>query len=339
MKRSTYHFSGSSTDYYFEGNIKGLPELADPKQTVVVTDENIFSHHAKKLRGWNTIVLKAGEAYKTQATVDSVIARLIGMQANRKTTLVGMGGGVITDIAGYVASVYMRGIAFGFVPTSLLGIVDASIGGKNGVDVGLHKNMVGTIRQPSFILHDLSLLKTLPQSEWENGFAEIIKHACIKDAAMFKSLEANTLKKYQRDKKLLNDLVKRNALIKIKTVQEDEFETGNRKLLNFGHTLGHALENQYSLSHGHAVAIGMAYAAVISEKLLSFSDTGRLKRVLEQYQLPAHFEFDRQKTFDLLQMDKKRAAGYINYVLLKKIGKGIVHPIPLQELQVLINEL
>ena len=119
------------------------------------------------------------------------------MEADRKTTLVGVGGGVITDMTGYVASVYMRGLRFGFVPTSLLAMVDASIGGKNGIDVGVYKNMVGIIRQPAFILHDMVFLNTLPQSEWENGFAEIIKHACIKDAAMFRELETNSLKKYQ----------------------------------------------------------------------------------------------------------------------------------------------
>ncbi len=122
------------------------------------------------------------------------------MEADRKTTLIGVGGGVITDITGYVASVYMRGLRFGFVPTSLLALVDASIGGKNGIDVGVYKNMVGIIRQPSFILHDMIFLNTLPQREWENGFAEIIKHACIKDAAMFRELETMSISKYQQKK-------------------------------------------------------------------------------------------------------------------------------------------
>ena len=146
--------------------------------------------------------VKSGEEYKVQATVDTIIEQLIAMEADRKTTLVGIGGGVVTDITGYVASVYMRGITFGFVPTTFLAMVDASIGGKNGIDVGVYKNMVGIIRQPSFILHDLIFLNTLPQSEWENGFAEIIKHACIKDAAMFRELETNSLKKYQDGKKI-----------------------------------------------------------------------------------------------------------------------------------------
>lgn len=195
MKKITYKFSNSSVDYYLAFGISYLKEIVDKKNTILITDENVYGHHEKRFKGWNTIVLKPGEEHKVQNTVDAVIEELIGMEADRKTTLVGIGGGVVTDITGYVASVYMRGIPFGFVPTSILAMVDASIGGKNGIDVGVYKNMVGVIRQPKFLLYDLAFLNTLPQSEWENGFAEIIKHACIKDAAMFRELESNSFKK------------------------------------------------------------------------------------------------------------------------------------------------
>src|SRR4029453_11405680 len=158
---------------------------------------------------WSTIILQPGEEYKVQETVNTIVQQLIEIEADRKFTLVGVGGGVITDLTGYAASVYMRGIKFGFVPTSLLAMVDASIGGKNGIDVGVYKNLVGTIRQPSFILYDPVFLNTLPQSEWINGFAEIIKHACIKDAAMFKELQTNSLKKYQDRKTLVCRLIQR----------------------------------------------------------------------------------------------------------------------------------
>src|SRR5688572_13349664 len=225
MKKLTYKFSNSSVAYYLAGGISHLKEIVDKDNTIIITDENIYNAHGKRFKGWNTIVLKPGEEFKIQATVDSVIEQLIEMEADRKTTLVGVGGGVITDITGYVASVYMRGLRFGFVPTSLLALVDASIGGKNGVDVGVYKNMVGVIRQPSFILHDMAFLNTLPQKEWENGFAEINKHACIKDAAMFRQLEESTLKTYQGKKRsVFEQLVQRNALIKAKVVQQDEFE-------------------------------------------------------------------------------------------------------------------
>ena len=339
MKHLTYKFSNSSVDYYLAYGISHLKEIVDQKSSVIITDENVFGYHTKRFKGWNTIVLKAGEDYKIQETVDTVIEQLIEMEADRKTTLIGVGGGVITDITGYVAAVYMRGIPFGFIPTSILAMVDASIGGKNGIDVGVYKNMVGVIRQPKFILHDMVFLNSLPQSEWENGFAEIIKHACIKDATMFKELEANTLKKYQGRQKSICELVQRNTIIKTKVVQSDEFEKGERRLLNFGHTLGHGLENQYELSHGQAISIGMTYASHISEQLIGFKEAQRVINVLEKYNLPTHAEFDKQKVFEVLKMDKKREKKEMNYVLLEKIGKGVVKSIELKTLEQIINNL
>ncbi|MEP6725634.1 MAG: 3-dehydroquinate synthase [Bacteroidota bacterium] len=339
MNKQSYKFSSSSVDYYLANGISHLKQIVDPKSTIIVTDENVFTAHAKRFKNWKTIVLKAGEQYKTQATVDNLITQLIEMGADRKSTLVGAGGGVITDITGYAASVYMRGIRFGFIPTTILSMVDASIGGKNGIDVGLYKNMVGIIRQPSFILHDMVFVNSLPQSEWENGFAEIIKHACIKDAAMFQHLEANSLKNYQSKKKVLCELIQRNAILKTKVVQKDEFESGDRKLLNFGHTLGHAIENMYAFSHGQAVAIGMTYACHISEQLTHFKQTERVVALLSKYGLPTYTEFDKAKAFDILQKDKKKVNTSMSYVLLEKIGKGIVKSIPLKELESIINQL
>jgi 3-dehydroquinate synthase len=339
MKHLNYKFSNSSTDFYLAYGISHLKEITDRQATVLITDENVYNAHSKRFKGWNVIVLKAGEEYKVQATVDAVIEQLIEMEADRKTTLVGVGGGVITDITGYTASVYMRGLRFGFVPTSILAMVDASIGGKNGIDVGVYKNMVGMIRQPSFILYDLIFLNTLPQTEWENGFAEIIKHACIKDVAMFNELETGSYKKYQGRKKSVCELIQRNAIIKTKVVQADEFEKGERRLLNFGHTLGHALENQYELSHGQAISIGMTYASYISEQLTGFKEAQRIIKVLEKYNLPTHAEFDKQKVFDVLKMDKKRERKEMNYVLLERIGKGVVKQIDLKRLEQIISDL
>lgn len=339
MKKLTYKFSSSSVDYYLGGGISHLKEIVDKDNTIIITDENIYNAHTKRFKNWNCIVLKPGEEYKTQSTVDEIIEQLIEMEADRKTTLVGVGGGVITDLTGYVASVYMRGLSFGFIPTSLLAMVDASIGGKNGIDVGVYKNMVGIIRQPKFILHDMVFLNSLPQNEWENGFAEIIKHAAIKDAAMFRELETNTLKKYQRSQVSICQLVQRNAIIKTKVVQHDEFEKGERRLLNFGHTLGHALENQYELSHGQAVAIGMTYASEISQQVTGFKEPDRVADLIARYNLPTYAEFDKQKVFDVLKMDKKRERKEMNYVLLEKIGKGVVKSIPLKQLEEIINEL
>ncbi len=339
MKKQTFKFSSASTDFYFAYGIGHLKKITDSRTAILITDENVYKAHARRFKGWNTIVLKAGEEFKVQATADAVIEKLIEMEADRKTTLVGIGGGVITDITGYVASVYMRGIRFGFIPTSVLCLVDASIGGKNGIDVGVYKNMVGIIRQPSFILHDMAFLNSLPQQEWENGFAEIIKHACIKDAAMFAELERNSLKTYQGRQKSICELVQRNAGIKIRVVQKDEFEKGERRLLNFGHTLGHALETQYELLHGQAISIGMTYACHISEQLTGFKQTERVVNLLEKYNLPTYAAFDKQKVFDVLKMDKKRERKEMNYVLLERIGKGVVKSISLKQLERIIQDL
>src|SRR6187401_188003 len=339
MVKRNFRFGNASVDYYFAGGFALLKDIVKPSDAVLLIDENVFQHFSSKFKKWRTIVIPSGEKHKVQSTVDKIIGQLIELGADRKTTLIGVGGGVVTDITGYVASVYMRGISFGFVPTTLLAMVDASIGGKNGIDVGLYKNMVGVIRQPSFILHDMSFLNTLPQNEWKNGFAEIIKHAAIKDKLMFKELETKTLKHYQSRQTSICELVQRNTIIKTKVVQNDEFEKGERRLLNFGHTLGHALENQYELSHGQAVVIGMTYASVISQKITGFKEAERVADLISKYDLPTFADFDKQKAFEVLKMDKKRERKEMNYVLLEKIGKGIVKSIPLKQLEEIIQSL
>ena len=332
MNKKTFRFSNSSVDYYFEGSISKIKKIVGSAKTIFITDENVFAAQKKQFKNRETIVLKAGEEFKNQATVNSVIERLIQMEADRKTILVGIGGGVVTDITGYVASIYMRGVAFGFVPTSLLAMVDASIGGKNGIDVGVYKNMVGVIRQPSFLLFDSSLLQTLPDDEWKNGFAEIIKHASIKDAAMFKELEQNDFTSYQEKRKDLNGLIQKNVLLKTRVVQQDEFEKGDRKLLNFGHTLGHALENQYKFSHGQAISIGMAYASSLSEKINAFKNAERVVLLLNKYGLPTFTQFNKDKVINVLRMDKKKTKDNINFILLEKIGKATIKEISIQQL-------
>ncbi|MCG7855418.1 3-dehydroquinate synthase [Flavihumibacter sp.] len=338
MEKKKIRIGNTITEYYFDASLSKLGQVADKKYSVILTDENIFKQYQKYFKGWNTIVLKPGEEYKIQQTADGVIHSLIEMHADRKTTLVGIGGGVITDLAGYVAAVYMRGIRVGFVPTSLLAMVDASIGGKNGIDVGVFKNLVGTIRQPDFLFFDVSLLKTLPEAEWQNGFAEIIKHACIRDAVMFRELAEKNIDWYRMKKAALAALVRRNVMLKTKVVQADETEQGDRKLLNFGHTLGHALENQFELSHGQAVAIGMTYASQLSASMLGFRSAEKVVDLIAKYGLPTYAKFDKVKAFDVLLHDKKRERSEIHYILLQRIGKGVVQTLPISEVKKIIEQ-
>ncbi len=340
MTKKSFSFSSSSTvNYFFDADFSYLEKLVVKSNAVLITDSNVFAKHKKRFNGWQTIVIEGGEEFKTQQTINEIVDKLIEFGADRSTTLVGVGGGVITDIVGFVGCIYMRGIKFGFVPTSILAMVDASIGGKNGIDVGLYKNMVGIIKQPSFLLYDYSLLKTLPKSEWVNGFAEIIKHAAIKDAAMFKMLEATTLTSYQKDATSLSKLIMRNALLKTKVVQDDEFETGGRKLLNFGHSLGHAIENLYQIPHGHAVSIGMGVACKFSQQLNNFKDTDRVVTLLKKYGLPPAFDFDKKQALRILQSDKKKEKQSIGYVLLQKIGAACVVQLPFTQIEGLIEQL
>lgn len=337
MKQLKIKFSSGATTLYLAAGFSHLKKIADQKACVLLTDENVYKAHRQRFKGWNVIVLKSGESYKVQPTIDALVAQLIEMEAGRSTTLVGVGGGVITDITGYLAAVYMRGLKFGFVPTSILGMVDASIGGKNGIDVGDYKNMVGTIKQPDFILHDMAFLKSLPQQEWVNGFAEVIKHACIKDKKMFEELEQKSLRQFQQKQKTICELVQRNTMVKVNVVKRDEFERNERRMLNFGHTLGHALETQYELLHGQAISIGMAFACYVSEKLCGFKETERVEQLLSQYHLPMAAAFDKQRVFNILKMDKKREKRQMNFVLLNKIGKAVVHPVSLVQLEKLLT--
>jgi len=185
--------------------------------------------------------------------------------------------------------------------------------------------MIGLVRQPDFILYDYSLLDTLPEEEWVNGFAEIIKHACIGDEAMFRQLQQHQLQDFRTDRDLLDALIRKNALFKAGVVQRDEQEKGERKLLNFGHTLGHAIENAYGLPHGHAVSVGMVFAAKVSAAVTGFGQAQEVRALLEQYGLSVHWDFDPLKAWQLMQADKKRQGDQISYILLNAIGEGCVH--------------
>ena len=333
-------FAHKEVDLLFDADL--LTCLADYPQDkiIILTDANVFSHHKNIIKEFANIIVPAGEKIKTQATVDSIIQDLLKLSADKKSILVGIGGGVVTDMAGYVASIFKRGMPLLQVPTSILGMVDAAVGGKNGVDVGAYKNMVGTIYQPEKIIFDYSLLKSLPKEEWINGFAEIIKHACIKDADMFKTLAAHDINYYLENISAAAALIEANVSIKKEVVVNDETEEGDRKLLNFGHTLGHAIEHAAQLKHGHAISIGMMAACNISEEINGFTkeETERLGKLFKQYQLPVSIPLADYNIWDILLMDKKRNKDEMSFVVLNKIGKATIKNIPLTQLEKLIKE-
>lgn len=339
MSLLEYTFSEKKVQYFLDTSFADINKMVPDSRIIIITDENVSRLHPE-LNRFLCIIIPAGEQHKNQSTVDDIIQQLITNGADRKTFIVGVGGGVVTDIAGFAASVYMRGLRFGFVPTTVLAQVDASIGGKNGIDAGLYKNLVGLIRQPEFILFDHSLLNTLPREQWVNGFAEIIKHACIKDKNLFAFLESHQLDDFRNDKILLADLIKKNVMIKSEIVKQDEFETGDRKLLNFGHTIGHAIENLYQLPHGHAVSIGITAACTLSEELnhLPVTEKQSVINLLKQYGLPTLVSVEGDSIFQMLTMDKKRVSNEINFILLNGIGNALIKPVSLKRLKELINK-
>jgi len=332
MHVQTYTISDTTTHFYFDAQLELLQQLAPVHSTFIITDEHILSHHGNKLEQWPVISIPPGEASKNLSVVEYIVDRLMTLDAGRDATIVGIGGGCVTDIAGFVAAIYKRGVKCGLVPTSILAMVDAALGGKSGVDTGNYKNMIGAIRQPSYILYDYSLLESLPEAEWINGFAEIIKHACILDENMFSYLQRHFMEDFRRDPVLLAALVEQNVTLKMTVVEKDELETGIRKWLNFGHTLGHAIENVYELPHGHAVSIGMVFAAGLSASMLGFDRAKDIEQLLHKYHLPAHFEFDPEIALHHMQQDKKRTGNAISFVLLERIGAAIVKPLPVSEI-------
>jgi 3-dehydroquinate synthase len=331
-------FPSGTVNYYLNSSVDELSKICDIDKAVFVTDEHIAQLYPNIFTGRKLLVVPAGEPSKDLSTISSLSEQLILTGAARNSILIGIGGGVVTDITGFLASVYMRGLKFGFVPTSLLAMVDAAIGGKNGVNLGLHKNILGTIRQPEFILYDTSFLQSLPDEEWSNGFAEIIKYACIFDAVLFEELEENSIAFYKNDAAALEDVIARCVAWKNKTVAEDEQEKGIRKLLNFGHTAAHAIENLCTLPHGKAVSIGMAIACKLSEHVtgLDAAITQRLEQLLLRYGLPINISLDATRVMEILKADKKRKDDSIDYILLKNAGEAIIQPLSLQAIENII---
>jgi 3-dehydroquinate synthase len=321
-------FPTGEVQYNFSGFAAAIAGLVDKSQTIIITDENVNRLYGHLFEGFKAVIaIPPGERHKNVHTIQEITSQLVVAEAHRKTVLIGVGGGMITDITGFVAGIYMRGVSFGLVPTTLLGMVDAAIGGKNGVNYGFQKNLLGMIQQPRFILSDPAFLQTLPVAEWSNGFAEVIKYACLFDASLFEELERYDIQHYQADEQALNQLVQRCVEWKNKTVLQDEKESGMRKLLNFGHTAGHAIETLYQLPHGYAVGLGMIIACIIAEQWTGLDITvrERLVAVLAKYNLPVLQTIAPEKLIEILKLDKKRNEEQIDYILLNNIGDAIIY--------------
>jgi 3-dehydroquinate synthase len=310
-------------------------KMPDRVKCAVVTDSNVGPLYAETViqslravgKEPHLITVPAGESSKSLSWSESVLGEMVRFGLDRKSFLVALGGGVIGDLGGFCASIYQRGIPYVQVPTTVLSQVDSSVGGKTGVNLPDAKNMVGCFHQPVHVIADLDTLNSLPKREWNEGFAEIIKHACIRDASMFTAIQ--DVAEGHGD---IVGLIRRNIAIKAAIVEADEYETiGTRALLNFGHTLGHAIEaaaGYGKLLHGEAISLGLRAAAWLSTQIadLSAEDYEHVVALLKLFDLPIRLpdDFNTETLMRIARMDKKFENGKIRFVLLRKIGDAYV---------------
>ncbi len=315
-----------------------LRELGITGKLGIVSSPDIFALYGERLisalseLGYDvlTVMVEPGESSKTLATVERLYDELLGAQFDRSSTLVALGGGVVGDITGFVAATLLRGIKFVQVPTTLLAMVDSSVGGKTGVNHSLGKNLIGAFHQPQAVFIDVATLQSLPSREVISGLAELIKTGAIGDRQLFEDIAANLTTIIERtSNKLLIDMIMRACRIKANDVIADERESGVRRILNFGHTIGHAIEAAAGMGrvkHGEAVAMGMVGAGLISRELggLAAEDFTALERTVGALPLPRLGNLDSATIINYLRRDKKMTAGNLHFVLLKKFGQAEV---------------
>lgn len=316
-----------------------LPELTEGVDPIVITDEMVAACYPEFVGRYRHIVIGQGEENKNLETMAFIYRRLVEEEADRGSFLLGIGGGIVTDITGFAASTYMRGVRFGFVATTLLAQVDASVGGKNGVNLDGYKNMVGNFNQPDFVVCDPAMLRTLPEREVRCGIAEAIKAGLIGSERLFARLESG-YEAVMDDSEVLSAVIREAIEIKASVVADDFTESGRRKILNFGHTIGHAVEKCCRLyTHGQAVAIGCCHAAGISRRLgfLSEEDRRRVVSAMERMGLPTECPVSARELFEALRHDKKRCGDGMSFVVLDTIGRCHVERLPFERLAELME--
>ncbi len=335
MKEITLHGSRVLVGESVENATKYLPK----SQVVIITDSNARKHFSALCATFPCIEIESGEAHKTLKTVDYITSQLIALGADRSTFLLGVGGGIVCDITGFVASVYMRGCPFGFVSTTLLSQVDASVGGKNGVNYEGYKNMLGVFAQPGFVICDPNSFGTLPQKEFVAGFSEIVKAAMIAKAPLFDFIEKNAAKALRKDPEVLEHLVYESVKIKADIVAVDEREKGERRKLNLGHTFAHAIEKNSMLMHGEAVSVGLCLASqvAVSLGLMTSAELERVKNLLAQLQLPTATGIPSATLLSAMRKDKKKSGDSLHLILPVGIGGCEVREVKLTELEKLVT--
>lgn len=312
--------------------------LPTSSSVILLVDEQVEKLYGKELPDYPLLTIPVGEGSKSLQMLEQLAVRLLELNADRGTFLVGVGGGVTCDITGFLASVYMRGVRFGFVSTTLLSQVDASVGGKNGVNLKGYKNILGTFSQPEFVICDTAMLQTLADRDFNAGLAELVKTALIADAQLFATVENSVESILQRNSNLLSQFVLRSVEIKADIVSRDERESGERRKLNLGHTFAHAIERYGGYNHGEAVAIGLVIASCISAKLGLIDEAlvNRIEKLLTELGLPVKAAVEKSELLNTVLKDKKRQGDSIHFVLLTGVGSVEVRALPFVQLQELL---
>ncbi len=309
--------------------------LSAKNRVIVITDVNIDRLYGAQLAPYEKILIGVGESIKTLLTVESICRQLLELGADRRTFLLGVGGGIVSDITGFVAAIYMRGINFGFISTTLLSQVDAGVGGKNGVNFDGYKNMIGTFQQPEFVICDVSMLASLSEREFRAGLAEIIKSAIIANDELFNELEINSLESLRVNRALLSRVIFESIKIKARIVEADEREAGERRKLNLGHTFAHAIEKgSNEMNHGEAVGVGTIIIADMAHRmgLLSAKATERIKAIFDKYGFESDSPVAMSKMLKSITHDKKAHDGVVGLVLPVAIGDCTVKNLTINEI-------
>jgi 3-dehydroquinate synthase len=333
LEKILINIPGSNSEILVGVKWESVTEMLPGKGVVIITDDNILGLYGNRFPSADLFSVAPGEDSKKLEVIGSLAEKMLDAGIDRTGFILAIGGGVVCDLAGFLASVYMRGIRCAYVSTSLLSQVDASTGGKNGVNLGGTKNILGVIRQPEFVICDPDMLRTLPDDEFLSGLAELIKTAVIGDQKLFELIEKNYREILDRDTDLLSELVGRSVRFKASVVTDDERENGIRRILNFGHTYGHAIEMQKSVKHGFAVASGMELATGFSyEKgLIRTCEKDKIIGLLNKFGLLEKHNLPDDDIEELILHDKKKTGSDINFIFTRGIGRVTVNKITVAE--------
>jgi len=345
MEKVLVDLGAASYEIFIGTDILSGVEKFISGKALLVTQENIFKLCAEKFP-YEVAFIPDGETSKSLREAEKLYTRAIEAGLDRKSVVIALGGGVVGDLAGFVAATFMRGISLIQIPTTLLAQVDSSVGGKTAVNHALGKNLIGAFHQPRAVFIDLNFLKTLPEPEIKSGLGEVVKYGVISDEKLFSYFEDNADKILSRDLKTLAHIVKRSCEIKAQVVGADEKESGLRRILNFGHTMAHAIEEETHYEkyrHGEAVAIGMLAAAQISSELgkTSAANVTRLENLIKKFGMVTNCAgLDADKLYDVTFRDKKTVGGKVNWVLMKNFGEvEISNDVPAQVVKKIFGRL